>query len=63
MEYTADFSDPTNFYAILGLPAGASIEDVRKAYRSLALQYHPDKAQGADNTEKVSTPPLTCSSN
>jgi len=30
-------------YAILGLPNGASQEDVRTAYRQLAAQYHPDK--------------------
>lgn len=30
-------------YAILELPDGAPIEDVKKAYKRLALKYHPDK--------------------
>lgn len=30
-------------YAILGLPPGASREDVKKTYRSLSKQYHPDR--------------------
>src|SRR3989339_854147 len=31
------------YYKILGLKPGASIADVKKAYRKLALQYHPDR--------------------
>ena len=30
-------------YQLLGLPDFASIDDVKKAYRKLALQHHPDK--------------------
>jgi hypothetical protein len=33
---------PKNYYSILDLPEGASIEDIKQAYRHLALQYHPD---------------------
>ena len=29
-------------YHILGLPEGANEEEIKKAYRKLALQYHPD---------------------
>ncbi|KAG7976353.1 hypothetical protein I3843_06G145100 [Carya illinoinensis] len=33
----------TNFYEILSLsPDNASIDEVKKAYRTMALRYHPD---------------------
>lgn len=31
------------YFKVLGLPVSASADDVRRAYRKLALQYHPDK--------------------
>jgi DnaJ-class molecular chaperone len=36
-----------DFYRVLGLPFGASIEQVRKAYREYAKHFHPDKHQNS----------------
>lgn len=32
-----------NFYDILGVKKTASTADIKKAFRNLALKYHPDK--------------------
>uniref|UniRef100_A0A061RBC2 J domain-containing protein n=1 Tax=Tetraselmis sp. GSL018 TaxID=582737 RepID=A0A061RBC2_9CHLO len=34
-------------YAMLGINRNATTEDVRRAYKKLALKYHPDKAMRA----------------
>lgn len=42
MDFGAAFQQ--NHYAVLGLPASASAEDVRRAFREQARRWHPDKA-------------------
>lgn len=35
-----------DFYGILGVPKGAAANVIKRAYRKLSLQFHPDKAKG-----------------
>ncbi|MFT5503257.1 MAG: curved DNA-binding protein [Gammaproteobacteria bacterium] len=41
-----------DFYQILGVPRDASEADIKKSYRKMARQYHPDVNSAADAEEK-----------
>lgn len=41
-----------DYYNVLELSRNASLDEIRKSFRTLALRYHPDKNKNSESKEK-----------
>ncbi len=45
-------ADKRDYYEVLGLSKGASEDDIKKAFRKMAMKYHPDRNPGDKEAEE-----------